>query len=607
MPKPLRLLAGALATKIGEGSDDIILFEEPSSIKTFRLAQAKTLAKMTFGKSIYKMPPDTVSILQTNSRDMSGNQEMDILKTRLGDTAHASVPMSSKMLGLISSLEKKRGYPIKVVFAKRDKGSIYLCHVEPLELPTEAMIKVFGDLLNYANRVKRLRILKRIPLDFGMVQAEKFIVKSGTANYSGNPAYPGLVVVSKPEELFASETTSPADVANMKQAKVIITGGGLLSHAALLAASEGIPCVVGVSAADIKNVKMHAAASGVSVDAYAGKIYAGKCNIQSNKEEVETLLGSMLVHAREFMPMQVYANADSPEAIASAIAAGASGIGLLRTEHMFQEHTTILSSYLQAALKNDLKTRREALAKLLLSSRDRFTGIFQAAEEHYVGIRLLDAPLNEFGADYHEENSMMGLRGCRFGILFSDFYAMQVQAIAEGYKKGQGKGTVGIMLPMISEVGEVIVLRDLITRVWKSCGMEADVLKFGTMIETPRACLISGELAPFCDFFSYGSNDLTQFTFAFSRDDTNYLPNYTQLGVLEYNPFESLDARGVGRLIYLSAKMARAVKPTIELGLCGHHASDPASVKLVQSFGFNYVSPTKASIPKAILSMVQAV
>lgn len=597
--RPLKLLGKTLLAKINEGSDDVILFEENSSIKTFQLRCATLIMAEEVGETIYKMPKDTVSILQTNTRKKDGTIETSVLRRRLNEIKSVAVPMSKKMLELLTQLERQVGYPLKVVFAKRKNGNLSLVHREKLELPLAAQLNVYKELLGFVSRKDRLKILRKLPLDLGNLQTH-FFTKPPKKAIKGIAAYPGILVVQK-GEWFAAETTSPADVAAMHTVKVIFTGGGLLSHAALLASSEGIPCIVGLSSTNIEII--NSSDGPISVDAYAGKVYLQPLEIEVQHANLHEHAAQVFEYAREFAEMDVYANADSADAIQSALRAGASGIGLYRTEHMWQEHTNLLSAYLAAALANDLHKRREVLSTALQVARGLLTSAFEALGPAYIAIRLLDAPLNEFGANYTENNPMMGLRGCRFGILFSDFYAMQVQAIAEAYR-AKGSAEVGIMVPLVSEVGEVIVLHDLIRRVWRACRMPEEILKFGVMIETPRACLISGEIAPYCDFLSYGTNDLTQFTFAFSRDDAGFLPNYVQLGVLEHNPFESLDARGVGRLIYLSAKMARAGNPDVILGLCGNHAGDPASVQLVQSFGFDYVSCTKANIAKAILSTV---
>jgi len=608
MTKPLKLTRTTLEKKFEEKSEDIILYEDFSSIKTFRLSRAKDLPVVAgivaAGEAIYKMPSDTTSILQTNSRTAEGDVETDILKSRLGDGTPVVVPMSNKMQELVSSMEHHSGYPLKVVFAKREKGSIFLCHKEPLELPLKAKVKAYGELLNFANRIHRLKILKSLPLELGNLQQEHFIIpKKYKPLCTGSPAHPGLVV-AEAHDRFAAMLTTPADVGDMKKAKVILTGGGLLSHAALLAASEGIPCVVGLSEKDIFAINSHTDA--VSVDAYSGKVYLAGLKIKSDEGAWSEQVGTILNYAHDFVELEVYANAESASAITAALDAGAMGIGLFRTEHMFQDQTVLLSAYMKAALKNEHHTRREVLAKLLKVSKGLFKAAFEAVGSSYICIRLLDAPLNEFGAGFEEENPMMGLRGCRFGILFSDFYAMQVQAIAEAYIAAGKECQVGIMVPLVSEVGEVIVLRDLVERVWATCGEDPAELKFGVMIETPRACLIAGEVAPYCEFLSYGTNDLTQFTFAFSRDDATYLPNYAQLGVLEYNPFESLDARGVGRLITLSVMTALETNPEVQFGICGNHAGDPESIALVNSIGFHYVSCTQANIAKAVLSLVRS-
>jgi len=595
-----RLTSKTLALKKQEQSEDVVLVDSASSIRVFNLVRAKAVGDV--GKTIYLMPSDTVSILQTVSRTKTGEPETSAVKSLLGDTTRTVFEMSAKMVTVLTAMEQKAGQPIIVVFAKRENGNLFLAHQEPLHLSVDRTAQFYSELLSFASPAHRRKILNNIPIKLGSMPTEKFNLTNAQALCKGTSASPGLVIVS-PFKRFVAETTSPADVAKMKGAEVIITGGGPLSHAALLSASAGIPCVVGVSKKHIDIINEHSGY--ISVDAYSGHIYLGSHPIIKASGGVVGHLKNILTYAREHTSMTVLANADSAASITASLEAGAQGIGLYRTEHMYQNHTSLLSEYMLNALASHHINKRAALSKLLTVSTTLFTEALAAVESNPITIRLLDAPLSEFVTNIKEQNSMLGLRGCRFGIMYSDFYVMQVQAIAAAFKKTGKAARIGIMLPLISEIGEVIVLRDLAARCWMASGGDIGDVLFGAMIETPRACLISGELATYCDFLSYGTNDLTQLTFGISRDDATYLPGYASLGVLEYNPFEHLDARGVGRLLKVSSELARAAAPDIVLGVCGNHAGDPESISLLSKLKFNYISCTQSKIPSAILTLVR--
>jgi pyruvate,orthophosphate dikinase len=472
-------------------------------------------------------------------------------------------------------------------------------------LSPEANLKAVGEILSFSSGKKRRAIFKKSQIELGEVKPVHFIEsKEKVLVAEGIPAHPGLVMATG-AEAFVNLTTTPEDVAEMKDAKVILTGGGLVSHAALYASSAGIPCVVGFTDQDITAIQgLLMSGKGVSVDAYEGKVYKGILSIVEAPDDQKEAMKTVLTYASDLAPIDVLANADTPEAIQAAFDAGATGVGLLRTEHSYQEETASLSNYLKASLEGKTKLARKILTHLLSVTTDYFQAVFNTVGAAYTCIRLLDAPLNEFGTEYKESNPMMGLRGCRFGILFPDFYVMQVQAIATAYREEESGGEVGIMIPMVSEVGEVVVLWDLIMRVWQATGADVDALKIGAMIETPRACMISGELAQLCDFLSYGTNDLTQFAWGISRDDATYLPQYVDLGVLEADPFKTLDQRGVCRLLYFSAEMAARMNPEIQLGVCGNHAGDPLMVKQLEAM-FHYVSCPVGAIPGVLLALAK--
>ena len=566
-----KLLPATLRRLVIEKYDSLVMFAENSAIRQWHFAKAKdvnldTVHERELG---YSLPDDTEAILQVHTRDNTGNTEVMVAR-RTVSLSTAFVPAtltkcSKKLLSLISSLEEREACPLRIVFGKRTNGKLYLIHSEPMDLSPQARLIVTHDLIGRVKDDRKRELLATMPADPTTIALKKFKAIGVAAIVKGTPVFPGLYVGT--ENVFAQITTTPAHVSQMQQASIIVTGGGTLSHAAIIAASEGIPCIVGVTESDIDLIQSRIEnGQPLSFDAQRGLIYEGELEVEDQSAVYLKIIGEILFHARDYMAGDVLANADTPEAISAALDAGASGVGLLRTEHSYKESTVLVTSYLLAALKNDLDKRRQLLSELLDITCKMFCKVFEAAGDKYVCIRLLDAPLNEFNPSLDaEHNPMMGLRGCRFGIMYHDFYAMQVQAIVEAYRQ-TGTGEVGIMVPLVSDTGEIIILRDYIHRVWSACGGDLSTLKFGTMIETPRACMISGELAQFCDFLSFGTNDLTQFTYAMSRDDSHYLQPYSDLGALDCNPFLTLDARGVGRMIHFSVEQAKKMNPKIRIG-----------------------------------------
>lgn len=595
--KPLRLTRKGLLDKVQAKSNDIVLVRRNVPRLAYVLGRAANLTENDVATPAWVVPQNTVSAILATSRRQERVVEFPV------EGAPRVIEYPKNLAAIVRAGEITAGTPIQALCVKRESGLITVIHTERQELPLPEMLHALRDLLDKVGPNDRGRIFGSVPRDVGDAYAQRFADAAVAGAYEGTAAYPGILVAPR-GDVFVAETTTPADVAAMQDAWAILTGGGQLSHAALLAASEGIPCVVGLSAKAIKAIQKWKGE--VSVDAHRGCVYLGKLEIVDADPQVALDIVAICTHARHHVEVDVYANADSAAAISAALSAGATGVGLLRTEHMWQEHTGTVSEYLSAALGGDLAGRRRTLSALLPIARKLHAEAFEAASGRYVAVRLLDAPLAEFGARYEETNPMMGLRGCRFGILFSDFYAMQVQAIAEAHKRAKGGGEVGIMVPLVSEVGELVVLRDLVRRVWAACRAPEDALKFGVMVETPRACVVSAEIAPWCDFIAYGTNDLTQFTFGLSRDDVVYLPNYVQLGVLEKNPFVTIDERGVGRLMFMSSAMARTANPEIRLGACGGHAGDPESIRFMREYmHLDYVSCTRAAIPGAYLALAQ--
>jgi pyruvate,orthophosphate dikinase len=360
----------------------------------------------------------------------------------------------------------------------------------------------------------------------------------------------------------------------------------------------------------------------ITIDGGNGNVIVGEVNLvppQIN-EDFELLLG----WADEIRRLKVRANADTPADAAKAREFGAQGIGLCRTEHMFmaEDRLPLVRAMIMASGEDE---RRDALAKLLPHQQEDFEGIFKAMAGLPVTIRLLDPPLHEFLPSLdeaespemarriralREANPMLGTRGCRLGLLFPEIYEMQVRAIiraASAVESGTGEAPlVEIMHPLVGFAEELKRLRELTVRTAEEEGDGAYLC--GTMIELPRACVRADEIAEYADFFSFGTNDLTQTTLGFSRDDAEgkFLTHYLDEGILRQNPFETLDQSGVGELMELAADRARAVKAEVKMGICGEHGGDPASVAFCHRLGLDYVSCSPYRVPLARLAAAQA-
>ena len=425
--------------------------------------------------------------------------------------------------------------------------------------------------------------------------------------------------------------TTPDDIHGFLEARGILTAqGGMTSHAAVVARGMGKPCVAGCEGLtiDLEQQKIRlgerelAEGDVITIDGGTGEVIVGEVNLvppQIN-EDFERLL----TWADEFRTLKVRANADTPQDAVKAREFGAEGIGLCRTEHMFmaEERLPIVRAMIMASGADE---RREALEKLLPNQQDDFEGIFEAMAGLPVTIRLLDPPLHEFLPPLdeaespemarriralRESNPMLGTRGCRLGLLFPEIYEMQVRAIvraARAVEERTGEAPlVEIMHPLVAFAEELRRLRELTVR---TAAEEADVdYLCGTMIELPRACVRADEIAEHADFFSFGTNDLTQTTLGFSRDDAEgkFLTHYLDDRILPANPFETLDRSGVGDLMQIAVERARSVKPDIKLGICGEHGGDPASVAFCHDLGLAYVSCSPYRVPLARLAAAQA-
>jgi len=425
--------------------------------------------------------------------------------------------------------------------------------------------------------------------------------------------------------------TTPDDIHGMIAAKGILTvHGGMTSHAAVVARGMGKPCVVGTEGISIDTGARTATIGGttvhegdtITIDGGSGQVYLGAVELvppQIN-EDFETVLG----WADDFRRLKVRANADTPEDAAKAREFGAQGIGLCRTEHMFfgEERLPVMQEMIMA---DDEQGRRAALERLLPFQQEDFEGIFEAMVGLPVTIRLLDPPLHEFLPDeeqarddkmrrriraLREANPMLGTRGCRLGVMFPEIYEMQLRAIvraaiAVSERTGEAP-LVEIMHPLVGFAEELRRLRELTVQTIADEG-EIEYL-CGTMIELPRACVRADEIAEHADFFSFGTNDLTQTVLGMSRDDAEgkFLTYYLEHDVLERNPFETLDQSGVGDLMRLAVERGRSVKETLKLGICGEHGGEAKSVVFCHELGLDYVSCSPYRVPLARLAAAQA-
>ncbi len=444
--------------------------------------------------------------------------------------------------------------------------------------------------------------------------------------------------------ILVRHETSPEDIGGMHASKGILTSrGGMTSHAAVVARGMGTCCVAGCENVHIDYATKTMTASGVtlregdwiSLDGSLGLVYEG-C-LPTIAPELSREFDTLMEWADEARRLRIRANADTPHDCEVAVRFGAEGIGLCRTEHMFFEGDRIIAVR-EMILASDAAARRRALDKLLPYQRDDFIGIFRVMAGRPVTIRLLDPPLHEFlpmtdaaqdemaatlgvdrdavqvkVADLHELNPMLGHRGCRLGLTHPEIYEMQVRAIVEAAATCSKEGVdvlPEIMHPLVGTKAELKKLRALTERVIADVGREtgfAGEILIGTMIEVPRAALTAHEIAAEADFFSFGTNDLTQMTFGLSRDDTGpILLHYVETGILEADPFATLDQSGVGQLVEMAVSKGRATKPGLKCGICGEHGGDPASVEFCDRAELDYVSCSPYRIPIARLAAAQA-
>ena len=545
-----------------------------------------------------------------------------------------------------------------------ERGKLYMLQTRNGKRTAAAALKIAVDLVNEGMITTDEAILKVEPKQLDSLlhpQFDAVALKKAKEIAMGLAASPGaacgMVYFTAEEATAAAKTgkkvvlvrleTSPEDIEGMAHAQGILTArGGMTSHAAVVARGMGTCCVAGCGAlrvdeeaktATIGDVVFHEG-DWMSIDGSTGKVYAEA--IPTVDASVSGDFATLMGWADAARKLGVRTNADNPHDAAVAVKYGAEGIGLCRTEHMFFEATRI-ADMRQMILAETEEQRREALAKLLPYQKADFKGMYKALEGRPMTVRYLDPPLHEFlpaknmteeiealakelGTttdkiiakidELHEFNPMMGFRGCRLAVRYPEIAEMQTRAVIEAaieVKQEDGYDIhPEIMIPLVGEVKELAYVKKIVLdtakKVMDEKGVELDV-KVGTMIEIPRAAVTADEIAKEAQFFSFGTNDLTQMTFGFSRDDAaKFLGAYYDKKIYESDPFARLDQNGVGKLVQMAAKLGKQTRPDIKLGICGEHGGDPSSVEFCHKVGLDYVSCSPFRVPIARLAAAQA-
>ncbi|GHV83950.1 pyruvate, phosphate dikinase [Spirochaetia bacterium] len=550
-----------------------------------------------------------------------------------------------------------------------ERGKLYLLQTRNGKRAGAAAVKLALDLVKEGQIDKETAIKRVEPghidqllhpmVDAKALKAAKPLTKG--LNASPGAACGRIVFTANDAEiwhkkgekvLLVRQDTSPEDIGGMVVSQGILTStGGMTSHAAVVARGMGTPCVAGAKGVSVQGKKvkigdkMFKEGDWITVDGSSGLVYGQKLPLITPKidKDMATFLkwcdeiryDSVRGDVKGF---KIRTNADQPEDAERAFEFGADGVGLCRTEHMFFDKEKLIH-FRTMILADTVEGRKAALKKILPLQKKDFIGIFKAMKGKPVTIRLLDPPLHEFvphtkpetaalakhmGVSpaslqpkidkLHEANPMLGHRGCRLAVTYPEIYDMQVEAIAlaavDCVKKGI-KVHPEIMIPIVMSARELKLLRPnaeaVLKRVMQKAGVDVPI-RIGTMIEVPRAALTSAHIAKYADFYSFGTNDLTQMTFAFSRDDVgSFVPSYLEQHVLDVDPFKSIDENGVGKLISLAVKDGREVKSDLKVGICGEHGGDPATIDFCYRSGLNYVSCSPFRVPVARLAGAQAV
>lgn len=562
-----------------------------------------------------------------------------------------------------------------------EKGKLWMLQTRSAKRTGFASFKVAVDMVREGIITKEEALMRVDPEQMNQLlrptfdpKAKQEAERDGAFLARGLPAGPGAatgrVVFSAADAeewarrgevvILVRLETSPDDIRGMHASRGILTArGGMTSHAALVARQMGKVCIVGCSALEIDyrgrrmTVGDRVIREGqyLSLDGTVGEVFAGQIptrpseilrvlidkSLAPQRSQVYQDYVALLGWADEFRRLEIWTNADQPIQAEEAIAFGAEGIGLTRTEHMFFDGNRI-DAVREMILAEDINGRERALAKLLPMQKEDFKGLFRVMRDKPVTIRTLDPPLHEFlpqeekdiqklaskmGVSFeqlyakvvslHEANPMLGHRGCRLGIVFPEITAMQARAIMEAACEVKEEGLdvhPEIMIPLVGHVNELKNQRQVVDRVakevMKQYGVEV-TYRVGTMIEIPRSALTADEVAEVAEFFSFGTNDLTQTVFGISRDDAaKFLPAYLSEKIWEHDPFTRLDRCGVGQLMKIAVEKGRKVRPDLKIGICGEHGGDPSSVEFCHQIGLDYVSCSPYRIPVATLAAAQA-
>jgi pyruvate,orthophosphate dikinase len=553
-----------------------------------------------------------------------------------------------------------------------ERGKLYMLQTRTGKRSAEAAVKIALDMV-HEGLIARQEALKRVDADSldqlfhaRIDPKQKFTVAAKGLNASPGAGAGGIVFdpdsavewkkAGKAVVLVRNETT-PDDVHGIIAAQGVLTAkGGATSHAAVVARGMGRPCVAGCETLVIDERTRSATIGGVpvkegdwiTIDGTTGNVVLGELELIPAPSELPAWLAEFLAWADGVKRLSVWANADTPDDARKARELGATGIGLCRTEHMFMQ-TDRLPVVQRMILADTQAARDEALALLLPIQRDDFKGILTAMAGLTVTIRLLDPPLHEFLPSLedllvettelrltksesdpvyktkmamltrvralHEQNPMLGLRVCRLGIVYPEIYAMQVRAIFEAACELRADGVDArpdVMIPGVGTKEEMLftytAAKEVADRVLAE-RESAIEFRIGTMIELPRACVVAGELAEFAQFFSFGTNDLTQTTYGYSRDDAEgtFIPKYLEKKILKDDPFQVLDQQGVGSLMRMAVERGRTARPHLKIGICGEHGGEPASIGFCNRIGLDYVSCSPYRVPIARLAAAQAV
>lgn len=602
--------------------------------------------------------PQQVTV-ESSKRWATENSVSEEVRSENFPSLEEEMPELFKELDEITEKLEKHYKDMQDIEFTIEDGDLYILQTRNGKRTAKAAVKIAVDMVAESMLSKEEALLKVEPDALDQLlhpifdeKAPKDLIGKGLNASPG--AAVGEVVFSADEAVAAFESgkkvilvrveTSPEDIKGMEACSGILTArGGATSHAAVVARGMGKCCVAGCSDLEIsyadKNMKLngHLIQEGdfISIDGSTGEIYKGQVALK----EAEMLgdFATLMGWADEVRTMKVRTNADTGKDAQVALSFGAEGIGLCRTEHMFFEGDRI-DIVREMIITDSVEGRQKALEKLLPIQRSDFVELFKVMDGLPATIRLLDPPLHEFlphkesemqgiandlGVDLsvvkkrveqlHEFNPMLGHRGCRLAITYPEIYEMQVKAIIQAALEVKKSGITvipEIMIPLIGDVKELSILRDLSQTVAQSQLKQlGENLEYtiGTMIEVPRAALKADEVVSQAEFFSFGTNDLTQMTCGFSRDDSgSFLSEYVKKGIYKRDPFQSLDQSGVGYLVDLAVQKARQVKPDLKIGVCGEHGGDPESIKFLNGVGLDYVSCSPFRVPVARLSAAHA-